>query len=283
MQSTIRILGATMIAGLIAFPGCGEDDPLASADPYRPHEEGAVTVINGDPAMPIASGAVTEEGCLQVTADNCVPVVREGTFCKETEGPADAVVVDGMIAQVVCYSADPQKGTTTVLDGDGDGDTDIPQNENGAVITFDPSTDGKPVMGNITLDANNVTLYGNGPDKSIITGDLNITGNNARVRGIRVKGNVTISLNTAALIFVVVEGNLTVESNNSIVAETNVYGNFTVAPGNNTILVNNGAAGNWTIEPSGHQCDNNVALTDGDGDKTVDEGERGTTELVCPM
>lgn len=262
-----------------ALAACGEGDPLASNDPFRAHEEEKVTVIGGDTTVPVATGDLNGEGCLQVTADKCVGVEREGPYCKTDTGPVDAVLVNGSVAQVVCYSGDAQKGPVTVVDTDGDGDLDVPQNENGAVITFDPSTDGQAFVGNITLDANNVTLYGNGPDKSIIEGNLIITGNNARVRGIRVKGNVEINLNTAALLLSVVEGDLIVSSNNSLIAETAVFGSFTVS-GNNTILVGDGAGGTWSIGGSGHMCERNYRINDQNGDKIIGEGERGDA-LAC--
>ena len=44
----------------------------------------------------------------------------------------------------------------------------LPQNASGAVITFDEATDGTPIEDDVTLDAERVVLYGNGPDKTIL-------------------------------------------------------------------------------------------------------------------
>lgn len=264
---------------LVMAVACGEADPLAGIDPFGAYQDEHVTVIGGDTTVPIASGALGKSGCLQITTSTCVEVKREGKYCKAKTGPVDAVLIGGLVAEVVCYSDEGQKNPVVVVDADGDGDLDIPQNANGSVITFDPSSDGKAVVGDVTIDANNVTLYGNGPDRSIINGNLRITGNNARVRGIRVKGNVDIELNTGALLFAVVEGNLTVRSNNTLVAETAVFGNFTVS-GNNAILVGDGAAGDWSIGGSGSSCERNYRFQDADSDHIVDPSERGDA-LSC--
>lgn len=213
--------------------------------------------------MPVASGQVGEDGCLQITTDTCVAVAREGKYCKTDDGPVDAVVVDGKVVDVVCYEdTDGAQGPSVIVDGNHDGNIDVPQQDNGAVITFDPSTDGKPIKGDVVVDGNNVTLYGNGPDKSIIDGNLTITGNNARVRGVHVTGNVHIDLNTAALVFCVVDGNLKVDSNNSLIAECKVAGDFEVK-GNNCILVNNTAGKEWKIDGSNTTCDGNTKFPDG--------------------
>lgn len=273
MKHRASLLALTLAAA------CGEADPLAGVDPFGAYQDEHVTVIGGDTTVPIASGELGKKGCLQVTTSTCVPVKREGKYCKASTGPVDAILVGGMVAEVVCYADEGKKDPALVVDADGDGDIDIPQNANGSVITFDPSSDGKAVVGDVTLDANNVTLYGNGPDRSIIKGNLRITGNNARVRGIRVKGNVDIELNTAALILAVVEGNLTIRSNNTLVAETAVFGNVTV-DGNNAILVGDGTQGNWRIDGSGASCERNYRFQDADSDKVVDPGERGD-DLSC--
>src|SRR5688500_4137870 len=94
----IRIIALAAI-----FCACGDDDNLASTDPHNPYQDGATTVIGGDPEKPVASGQVGEDGCLQVAEDNCVAVEREGHYCTTDDGPVDAVVVDGVVVEVVCY------------------------------------------------------------------------------------------------------------------------------------------------------------------------------------
>jgi hypothetical protein len=272
---TIRY--ASLVA--LVLSAC-EDTQLASTDPYQDFEEMDVTVIGGDETVPVATGQLTDDGCLQVTETECVPVDREGRYCKTDDGPADVIVVDGQIQEVVCYEdTDGTEGTSSVLDGNNDGDIDIPQQDNGAVITFDPSTDGKPIVGDVTVDGNDVTLYGNGPDKSIIDGNLRITGNNARVRGIRVTGNVIMDLNTSAFVLSVVEGNLVVNYNNCLIAENDVFGNIDIN-GNGTIAVGNGTAGNLENSGMGTICQDNFQFSDANGDKSVTDDEAGAP-LEC--
>lgn len=263
----------------LLLPACGDGDPLFSTDPFQDYEEENVTVINGDETVPIASGRL-EDGttCLQLTEETCVPVERSGRYCNTDSGPVDVVVVNGEVQAVVCYR-DSGTAQTTVVVTDTDGNVDLPQTANGAVLTFDPATNGVPIEGNVTVDGNNVTVYGNGPENTIIEGNLVITGNNARIRGVRVKGNVEISLNTAAILFSIIEGNLVMNFNNSLAAENQVYGNLEVKK-NNTSLVRNGVAGNLAIEGSGTICDGNYAISDANGNKTLDEGEKGAA-LNC--
>ncbi len=260
---------------LLALSMSCEDTHLAREDPYQDYNDEDVTVIGGDEEVPIATGPLTDDGCLQVTETECTPVARDGRYCKTDSGPVDVVVVDGEIQQVVCYEdTDGTAGTSTILDGNNDGNVDIPQQDNGAVITFDPSTDGVPIVGDVTIDGNDVTLYGNGPDKSIIQGNLLITGNNARVRGIRVTGNVTMDLNTAAFLLSVVEGDLIVRYNNCLIAENDVFGNI-VIDGNNTLAVHNGVVGNFENNGDTTICQDNFQFTDANGDKLQTDDEAG--------
>lgn len=269
------------LVGSLTLCACGQEDTLALSDPHRPFQEGATTVIGGDGSMPIATGQLTEDGCLQVTAETCIAVERAGRYCTTNEGPADVVVAGGVVREVVCYEdTDSSEGPAIVVDGDGDGDLDVPQQDNGAVITFGEASNGKPIPGNVVVDGNNVTIYGNGPDNSIIDGNLVITGNNARVRGVRVRGNVEIALNTAALVLSVVEGNLQVSSNNVLIAENDVFGNVQVS-GNNAILVANDAGQDWQITGASATCESNRAFDDGDANRMITDEERGEL-LTCP-
>lgn len=274
MRATKLLLSASI---LVSAAACG-DDAIYGIDPYQDYEDENVTVINGDDTVPIATGQLDGETCLQLTEDNCVPVNREGKYCNTDSGPVDVVVVNGEVAEVVCYRDSGTNETTVVTTSTG-GDVDVPQTANGSVLTFDPATNGVPIEGNVTVDGNNVTVYGNGPDNTIIEGNLIITGNNTRIRGVRVKGNVEISLNTAAILFSVIEGNLVMNYNNSLAAENQVYGNLEVKK-NNTILVRNGVAGNLQNDGSGTSCDGNYVIDDANNDKHLDEGEAGAA-LSC--
>lgn len=259
-----------ILASLSLF-ACGEETQLYDA-PYQEYEDETVTVIGGDEAVPVATGT-TEGECLQISDETCTPIDREGKYCKTDSGPVDIVVVDGEVQQVVCYEDTSDDGPNRVLDSEA-GDVEVAQMENGAVVTFDPSTDGVPIEGDIVVDGNDVTLYGNGPDKTIIDGNVRITGNNARVRGIRVTGNVTIDLNTASFVLSVVEGNLVIKYNNCLAAENDVFGNL-VNDGNNTILVGNDIGGSLEGSGSGAICQDNRGFEDVNGDLIVTDDEIG--------
>lgn len=274
----MRTLGTSISLCLgLSLIAC-EKDGIYSTDPFQDYEEENVTIINGDDTVPIATGQLDGETCLQLTAENCVPVDRTGRYCNTDSGPVDVVVANGEVQEVVCYR-DSGTSETTVVVTDTSGNVDLPQTANGAVLTFDPATNGVPIEGNVTVDGNNVTVYGNGPENTIINGNLVITGNNARIRGVRVKGNVEISLNTAAILFSIIEGNLVMNFNNSLAAENQVYGNLEVKM-NNTSLIRNGVGGNLAIDGAGTICDGNYAIDDANDNKTLDEGEKGA-ELSC--
>jgi hypothetical protein len=272
-----KVTAVSAALSLVSLLACG-DDPLYSTDPFQDYEDGNVTVLNGDDTVPIATGQLDGETCLQLTEETCVPVTRDGRYCKTDQGPVDVVVVDGQVKEVVCYR-DSDTTDTTVVVTNTEGGVDLPQTANGAVLTFGPATNGVPIEGDVTVDGNNVTVYGNGPENTIINGDLVISGNNARIRGVRVTGNVSITLNTAAILFSVIEGNLILDMNNSLAAENQVYGNIEVRK-NNSTLVRNGVRGNLDIQGSGTICDGNYAITDPNNNKTLDEGETGAA-LSC--
>lgn len=249
---------------------CGEETQLYQ-QPYQEYEDETITVIGGDDAVPVATGT-TEDDCLQISDDTCTPISREGQYCKTDSGPVDIIVVDGEVKEVICYE-DVDGAPTEVLDSEA-GDVEIAQEENGTVVTFDPSTDGVPIEGDILVDGNDVTLYGNGPDKTIIDGNLRITGNNARIRGVRVTGNVIIDLNTASFVLGVVEGNLEIRFNNCLAAENDVFGNL-VNDGNNTILVGNDVGGGLEGSGLGASCQDNRSFDDANMDFIVTDDEVG--------
>lgn len=274
------------LASLAFIPlGCGEEETVALRNqPYQPWADGEVTVIgsaeNGPEPGLVATGPTTAEGCLQLGPDECVPINRDGKYCSTDSGPVDVIRNGSQVVEVVCYEdTDGDSGPSIVIDGTSDGSIDVPQTKNGSVLTFDPSTDGKPVPGNVQIDANNVTLYGNGPDNSIIEGNLTIAGNNARIRGVRVKGNVEFGLNTGAMVLSVVEGNVQVGSNNVLLAGNDIFGNLEVT-GNNAILISNRVASNWKISGHNAVCSDNHAFRDQDEDRFVDESETGAA-LSC--
>jgi hypothetical protein len=244
-----------LVTGLSA---CSSSDP--SSDPYQPYSDGQVTVIDAETSGVSTATGLPEEGCLTVADGTCVPVDRTGRYCETGSGPADVIVSGGEVIEIVCYeNTSSASGPVTIVDGNLDGNLDIPQQASGGVLLIGQGT----IRGNVTLDGNNVSLYGEGPNRSVIDGNLLVTGNNARVRGIRVTGNVVIELNTASIVLSDIEGNLDIRSNNTLSANNRVLGNLTVT-GNNTTLVSNWVQGNLEDDGSNTICDGNRAFTDQD-------------------
>jgi formylmethanofuran dehydrogenase subunit C len=64
--------------------------------------------------------------------------------------------------------------------------------DNNANIRLQPGT----YTGRLVIDANNATISGAGIDRTILRGDVVITGNSNKVRGLTILGVVSISGNT---------------------------------------------------------------------------------------
>lgn len=156
----------------------------------------------------------------------------------------------------------------------------LPQNASGAVITFDEATNGTPIEGDVTLDAERVVLYGNGPDKTIFAKNIIVASNNARVRGVTVQGELSLSKNSnnSTLAFTRVYGDLTVESNGSSAVNVEVFGDVNVL-GHDTSVTNAGVQGSWEIS-SGAACYGCYSFSDDDEDYIVTDPEIG--DALCP-
>lgn len=272
MRGFISILAIGSMA-LIACSSDNKSDGFEETDKYTPYEpapEDSV-IITGEATYVGPTEVVPEEGELTV-GDETIDTT-EGKFCSDAEAKMDVIVVDGEVVDVICYPPPTEENMTEVV-ADKQGDTEVPQNANDTVIVFDEATDGKIIEGDISVDGNNVAIYGNGPENTIIEGDLVLNGNNARVRGVRIKGNVIMDLNNIALLFCVVEGNIEVRDNNVTIAATDVMGNLIVT-GNNAVLVQNRVQGNLEMEGKESYCDGNLAFEDKDSDLTVDDNEIG--------
>lgn len=263
-----------LVVGLIVA-GCGDDDHGL----YDSYDDGNVSVL-GDDSVTV-SGPIGSGDCIAISSDVCVDVDRDdSTWCERDGGPADVIMVDGVAIEVVCYPpADDASRSTVTIDGTTTGDIDIVQNANNTTVTFDDSLNGTPFVGDVSLDGNNVALYGNGPDNTIIDGNVVVTGNNVRIRGVTITGNLTIILNSAAIVLNRVYGNVEIAKNNTIFAQNDVYGNFT-STANNELYVDNHVQGTWSVSDGGAVCDDNFAFSDTNGNHVIDDGEGGAS-LGC--
>ncbi|MDD9937967.1 MAG: hypothetical protein OXT09_30430 [Myxococcales bacterium] len=303
---------ATTPAALLVFTfaACGGDDtggdaPELGTDPFHNHSEGDATVIGGqdligpvdgerssdapdadattgDPILVAQSPDAAPDGCLAITDELCVdPQEEGGTFCNDDgalDGPVDVIVVNGEVVDVICYppADDPDRPVETV-DVTTQGAVEIVQNANATTVVFDPATDGEPIETDITIDGNKVALYGNGPENTIIDGDVILDGNNPRIRGVTVLGNVIIMKNSGAVVLSVIHGNVELQdtaSNNNVFVENDIYGDI-IVPSNTNIFAGNSGPGEWNVTGSGNICDRNHAFTDDNEDFVVDDIERG--------
>lgn len=271
-MNTKRLLA---VAVALVLVGCGGDSstdsaPVANTSPY-PYTPGQTSVVGagatpGSGTKPTEAATLTGAGCLKDDKGKCVDLAAS---C-----PADSkvdVVVNkaGVVVDVICYPTGQVPVSSPEKDPPGDRTY-----SNGQVVVLDGADDGDDIKGNVGVDSNNVTIWGEGPDVSVIGGNLDVTKNDGVVRGVRIKGNVTITGNNVTLLLCVVEGNVTISGNNNVLASCDVHGNVIVS-GQNDAVVNNRIQGTLSDSGSGLTCDNNISFTDKDGDKLVDEGEAG--------
>lgn len=289
---------------------CGDDSAgtggatnVAPGDPFEAYnaDSGMVTVIGAEPmggatpdagnagetpvlvGTPLGSDAGTGTGEVCISDTLCeVPDTASSDWCEREGGPVDLIYVDGELVQTICYppSTDPDRPTETVA---GSGDVDVAQNANKTTVVFDAATDGIPIQGNVTVDGNNVAIFGNGPDNTILDGNVTLDGNNTRLRGVTITGDLVLRKNTVAIVLCRILGNVrleTMSTNGSIFAENEIWGNFT-SDSNNNLFVGNVVSGNWKHEGHNNTCDRNVAFEDKNSDDVLDPSERGAA-LLCP-
>jgi hypothetical protein len=204
-------------------------------------------------------------------------------WCEREGGPVDLIYVDGELVETICYppAQDPER-PLEVVDAAG-GDIDVVQNANRTTVVFDEATNGTPIEGDITVDGNNVSIYGNGPDNTIVDGNVTLDGNNARLRGVTITGDLILSKNTVAVVLCRILGSVrleTMSTNNSVFAENDIYGDFT-SDSNGNLFVGNDVEGNWEHTGNGNTCDRNRAFADENDDDAIDDQERGSL-LQCP-
>lgn len=276
-------LGASVVA-------CQSPSIGTTADPFGAYEEENATVIgaedeNGDPiyvALPKGEGE-----CVPVSDNLCVPMDATGSdWCSGTDegGPIDIIMVDGEVEEVVCYPPDSINNKPEVIvDTGAAGDLEILKTGSGTAVTFDPSTNGDPIVMDLNIEGNQVSVYGNGPENTIIDGDVTIDGNNVRLRGLTITGDLSISRNRSSVILCRVLGDVSIttnNTNNSVFADNDVFGSFTCTS-NQNLLAGNDVAGSWEVSSNNNTCANNSAFTDDNDNDLVDDSERGEA-LTCP-
>ena len=286
----VLVLALSIPAAVII--GCGEDDaaPAASSVEVSRTEDGGeesyggdedkVVVVAGDDTY-VVVGDPGEE-CVELDNGDCIDLSdAKERYCDEEGAQADVVVVDGEVVEVICYPDDDGGTPIEEVVVDGDGNAEVPQNQSGSVIIFNEDTNGEPIEGDVNLEAERTTLYGNGVDETILDGNLRVESNNSRVRGVTITGNVKVEKNSnnMAMAFCKIHGDLTVDSNGSRIVNCQVFGNVDVT-GNDTTLINIGVGKEWKVNDK-TICDGCYSFDNDDSvDFEVEEDEVGD-DLAC--
>lgn len=256
----IEVVTMTKRSAFIPFfltLACSSDPDVAT--PYQP---GDITVLGE------ALGGRPER--IEQCGDECATVDDE---CGD-EAAADVVLdAHGDVADVICYEQDVNVQTVSI------DRVETAEAGNKTVLVLDGVDDGADVAGNVTISGNNSTVWGEGPDVSVIGGTLKITKNNAVVRGVRIHGDVAVTKNNAQFSMCVIEGDLTVTGNNATFADCVILGDVKIA-GVNTVLAQNRFAKSYEIGGKNLTCNENFAFTDADEDGEFDDSELGDA-VIC--
>lgn len=245
--------------------GCGDGGARSHEVPW---DDNRTQVITPDRTI-TSYTPVSGDGCLPYEGAGADVCIRPQEVCGEEA--ADVVLDErGEVLDVICY---PAAETVTVEQIEAEAGN-IAQNDNNAVLVLDGTDDGVDLEGNLSVDANNVVVYGAGPDVSVISGDVTVDGNNTLIRGVRIQGDVNVLKNDSIFLFCVIEGNLTIPANNTRVLGCDVYGDIIIT-GNNTELASDRFAGELSNSGNGLSCDSNKSFEDKDGDLRISEDELG--------
>src|SRR6187551_2832807 len=146
-----------LIVGAVFSVACGSDE-----EPALPWDEEAVTYRSPD-------GTVTQtsfgEDCGDLGEDECVAIQDQ---CGERGSAEVFLDDDGEVLEVVCFPADAAPEDVVLVSGGAA----PPPTGNKEVIVLSGDAETPAIVGDLELDGNNVTIYGDDPATSILDGDL---------------------------------------------------------------------------------------------------------------
>jgi len=239
---------------------------------YKPGED---DVVIADATTWVVSGASAAD-CVTIGTE-CLQIqtIKEEQ-CGDPNAQVDIIWIDGKATEVVCYPPPSQGVTVEEVIVSSDGQSEIPQNSPNKVVTFPESSDGVPIKEDLTLNAEQIVIIGNGVDKTILDGNVTIASNNSKLRGLTINGNVTFEQNSnnSVLSFCKIKGNLVVNSNDVTIFNCEIFGNVEIN-GNNSLLLNMGVGGELKIEGNTSLCENNYSFSDPNSDFIIAESEKG--------
>lgn len=263
----------TAVVGLVVACGGSESSELTGNNtPYTSDPNKTVVVGGGTTTGGSAAQTVSGNACIKLPSGVCVNAKE----CAVDERRDVIVDSAGKVVSVVCY---PANATPTVVDSQGN--VMLGKTGNNEVVAIDGAADGVDIAGDVTSRGNNVTVYGQGSDVSMIGGNVNAEGNGFALRGVTVKGNVEVSGgNNAVLVLCVIEGDVIITGNNTVIAECSILGNVTIN-GVNTVLVGNEVGRGVSLTDAKNTvCDGNVVWTDANANRLLDSGESGAP-ITC--
>lgn len=283
---------AVLAQCLMLFAGCGADETTHGGWSVE-KGDGSQTEYGSDTTTVTTPGASDSNVIVTGDPDQCVDVEETcvdleqakeqgGQYCDDPNAQADVIIADGEVVEVICYPPKDDGTDIREADTDEEGNAEVPQTESGSVVTFNQKTDGEPIVGDINIDAERTTLFGNGPDKTIIDGKITVQSNHARIRGMTVSGNVEFGINSnnSAISFCRIQGDLNVKANQFTAANCVVFGKVQIT-GNGATLVNIGVQGDWQV-PGSADCRGCYSFVDENQDFLVQDEEVGEQRICGP-
>jgi hypothetical protein len=258
----MRALTTLSLVTLAGLSGACAQGHASSPLPYMPNTTSVLggAFDNGAGLTPVSYATPDGDACVDLDG----ACVKPQDKCGDNGSALVLLDASQTVADIVCYPA----AGIAVDQVEGD----LKKVGNDVVLVLDDRADGPDVTGDVTIDGNNVSLFGHGPDVSVIAGDLNIKKNNALVSGVRVQGDVVIEKNNPSLIDCVIEGDLTIHGNNVNVALCEVWGKLSI-DGNNTVLVANKFQSVPELLGNNLRCSSNLGFVDQNSDHAIADSE----------
>ncbi len=243
----------------VVISACGEEEKLFSPE----------DTLLIKPEQVDRQKTPTGSDCLNV-GDQCL---KPQELCGQ-QVPVDILVDEqGQVVEVVCYKDNYQEQTLTDQEGTS--------NLSGNHILVTPGS--QTIKTSPHFMGNKAVLYGKGPQESIIEGDLTVSGNNAKIRGVTIKGNVSFMGNESQLMHCIIEGDVSFRGNGNLLSHCVVFGKVSFL-GNENRVHNNYLAGALSYEGDNWKsCAENRTFVDGDMNLSLSEAERMEAKtLACP-
>jgi hypothetical protein len=243
---------------------CGRGTNTAPSTTFAPYGDGRLTAITTGTPSNIAVSAA-HAACVRAGA--CLAPAVDSAYCPTPSAPADLLLVGGALAHTLCYPSTSSIIVTTTTTGD------YVVSQTGAVVTFSSATYNVAFGGKLDIEADNVVIYGNGPESTLFAGDLVVHGANAKIRGVHIGGALQASA-PLSLAFSSIAESANLPPGSALV-ETLVLGSLTMTSG---LLAQSEVQGTFTV--SGSECDSNRHVQDLNADGLIDESEIGAP-LAC--